>query len=242
MVLKKLKFLLKPPTLLLFGNGVLFGALLWASRMSSWGTAAFILYALYLYTARVRGRGFMGWTLLALFLISYVAVTGLVSEEARIAALISAAVLALFLSAIEYRVKNLATALKVCDYTIVGIGSMWWMNRAAISGWIIVPIASFFVIYALVRDQIRFVEHEWTKESKLWYMIFAYISAGYLWGLSLLPLAAVQTTALFLIFFIIADEMIAYARTNTLNTRTALVNAAWYAGSSAAIIFIGQVL
>jgi hypothetical protein len=243
MVLKKLKFLLKPPIPLLLGNGVAFGLLLSVARVSGWGVVALVVYALYVYTTRVRGRGNVGWTFFMIVLISYLATTGLLLPGGdRFAALTGGIVLICFLSAIEYRVKNFSVFLQMCNYALLGLFALWWMERAAISGWVIMPLLFFGIVYGISRDRVRFVEHFWNKEFVVWYVLLAYITTQYLWGLSLLPLSIIQTTALFLIFFVVADETIFIARSGTINKKTAIANALWYVGSSVVILLMGKML
>ncbi len=241
MIAKKLKFLLKPPIPSLFLSGVGFVALGLASRVSAWGTIAWILYSLYIYFTQVKGRGNMGISFLLFSLVSVWILRGIEGGILLYAAACCIAVLfVLFLGSINYRFSRHEVALQLFYYLSIGMSVAWWTS-GAFNGFSF--FSTLFVwggVYLFVRDRNRFLAHQWEQEDALIYMLFVFLSVQYLWGMALLPISSLDVAALFLVFFVVGDDSIAIGRTQTITRDYIYKNVGLYIGCTVAVLVLSS--
>ncbi len=237
MIAKKLKFLLNPPILSLLLSGIGLVALELASRVSAWGTFAWLCYVVYLYVTQVRGRGKMGISF-ALFSFISLWVIQDINEGALLfaTAICIAILLALFLGAIGYTFSRYDAALQLFYYITIGMNVAWWAT-SAFSGF------SFFStmlvwggIYLLFRDRKRFLTQVWDTDDSVIYLLFTLLMLQYVWGVALLSMHELDMAALFLIFVVIGDDVISVARTGVITREYIYKNIGLYIGCSIAVL------
>ena len=242
MIVKKLKSLLKPPILSLLLNGGAFGALALLSRVSVWGTFAWIGFSLCLYKTHVSGRGMVAWSFVIYACVGFLAIRGVFDTgSAIILTFVYIALITLFISAISYHVTRYDAVLCGCKYIGLGFFVLWWMQEALLSASIFMPFIFGAVAYVLSRDVIRFHAHAWDTSISIWYGLFAYLSTQYLWGISALALAPWYGAALFLVWYVLADDAIIVLRNGTVTKNYIYEIVGWYVGASALIVFMGMV-
>jgi hypothetical protein len=240
MIVKKLKSLLKPPVLSLLLNGGALGALALLSRVSAWGTFAWVCLFFYVYKVHVSGRGMVGWSFVIYACVGLCAIRGVAdTESALLLVFLYVALITLFISAISYRVAHHDVVLHGCRYIGLGLFVLWWTQGALLSACVLMPFLFGCVTYVLARDAIRFHEHVWDSPTSVWYGLFAYVSACYLWGISALSLAPWYGAALFLVWYVLADDAIFVLRTGTITKYYMYEIVGWYIGASMLVILMG---
>ena len=236
MIVKKLKSLFPLPTLLLLLNSVVFAVLAVASRVSAWGTLAWFLCAVYIYVTRVRGKGKMGFSFLFLSLVSLYVIRG-VTEPLYIwaTALYIVVLTFLFLGAIGFVIPRHERTLYMAQYLMLGMAAAWWASNALTDPFWLKTLFVAVGIYITTKERVRFLEQEWGKEQAVWYMLFSLLALEYIWSISLLSLYIIHTAALFLVFFIIMDDIVQHIRTSALTKEYMYKNVGLFALCSVAI-------
>lgn len=236
MIVKKLKSLFPLPALLLFLESAVFASLAVVSRVSAWGTLIWFLCGGYIYLYRVRGRGNMGYSFLFVSLVSLYAVRAVAGTMyVWIVALYAAVVIALFLAAIGFVIPRHEKALYAAQYLMLGMAVAWWASNALTDPFWVKTLLMALGIYITTKDRVRFLEQGWGREQAVWYAIFSLLALEYVWSISLLSLYVIHTAALFLIFFIIMDDVIGHIRTDALTKEYVYKNAGLFILCSATI-------
>ncbi|MFA7201702.1 MAG: hypothetical protein WC099_01780 [Candidatus Paceibacterota bacterium] len=147
---------------------------------------------------------------------------------------------ALFLGAIGYRFSRHNTALQLFYYMAIGMNVAWWASGVFAGRTIFSTILVWGGIYLFVRDRNRFLTQKWDREDILMYLLFAFLSVQYIWGITLLSIGPLDVAALFLIFFVIGDDCISIGRIQTLTREYIYKNVGLYIGCSIAVLALSS--